>query len=172
VGPLDGNWRPSVGKFREWYMESQHLQGCSHHLCWLKTDGLAPVNKYWTYQSHAGVMSLVSWCSCVTTWPKLVSPTPRLSWGRKNEVTKGDGWTSLSLIAKTSSGSKSMFRPCGDLRKVAYMDHVRCMVCDHTWIECGKCVTCWSSFSLQGVHRFESSRLSNMSNRLFVVVST
>jgi hypothetical protein len=33
-------------------------------------------------------------------------------------------------------------------------------------------VTCWSGFPLQGVHRFESPRLSNMSNRLFVTVST
>jgi hypothetical protein len=33
-------------------------------------------------------------------------------------------------------------------------------------------VTCWSGFPLQGVHRFESSRLSDMSNRLFVVVIT
>jgi hypothetical protein len=27
----------------------------------------------------------------------------------------------------------------------------------------------WSGFPLQGVHRFESPRLSDMSNRLFVV---
>jgi hypothetical protein len=27
-------------------------------------------------------MCLVSWCSCVTTCPKQLSPTPRLSWGR------------------------------------------------------------------------------------------
>jgi hypothetical protein len=38
-----------------------------------------------------------------------------------------------------------------------------CMVEGHTWIEHGKCVTCWLSFSLQGVHRFKSPRLSNMS---------
>jgi hypothetical protein len=31
-------------------------------------------------------------------------------------------------------------------------------------------VSCWLDFSLQGVHRFESPRLSNMSNCLFVVV--
>jgi hypothetical protein len=31
-------------------------------------------------------------------------------------------------------------------------------------------VLCWSGFPLQGVHRFESSRLSDMSNRLFVTV--
>jgi hypothetical protein len=29
-------------------------------------------------------------------------------------------------------------------------------------------VSCWLGFSLQGVHRFESPRLSDMSNRLFV----
>jgi hypothetical protein len=31
-------------------------------------------------------------------------------------------------------------------------------------------VSCWSGFPLQGVHRFESSRLLDMSNRLFVTV--
>jgi hypothetical protein len=39
-------------------------------------------------------------------------------------------------------------------------------------IERGMCVACWSGFPLQGVHRFESPRLSNMSNRLFVAVFT
>jgi hypothetical protein len=33
-------------------------------------------------------------------------------------------------------------------------------------------VACWSGFPLQGVHRFESPRLSDMSNRLFVAVIT
>jgi hypothetical protein len=33
-------------------------------------------------------------------------------------------------------------------------------------------VTCWSDFSLQGVHRFKLLRLSDMSNRLFVAVIT
>jgi hypothetical protein len=33
-------------------------------------------------------------------------------------------------------------------------------------------VACWSDFPLQSVHRFESSRLSDMSNRLFVTVIT
>jgi hypothetical protein len=31
-------------------------------------------------------------------------------------------------------------------------------------------VSCWSGFPLQGVHRFESPRLLDMSNRLFVTV--
>jgi hypothetical protein len=33
-------------------------------------------------------------------------------------------------------------------------------------------VACWSGFPLQGVHRFESPHLSDMSNRLFVAVFT
>jgi hypothetical protein len=31
-------------------------------------------------------------------------------------------------------------------------------------------VSCWSGFPLQGVHQFESPRLSDMSNRLFMAV--
>jgi hypothetical protein len=42
------------------------------------------------------------------------------------------------------------------------------MVVDHTWTEREKRVACWSGFSLHGVHRFKSPRLSDMSNRLFV----
>jgi hypothetical protein len=33
-------------------------------------------------------------------------------------------------------------------------------------------VACWSSFPLHGVHRFESLRLSDMSNCLFMTVFT
>jgi hypothetical protein len=40
------------------------------------------------------------------------------------------------------------------------------MVMDHTQIEHGMCVACRSCFPLQGVHRFESLRLSDMSNCL------
>jgi hypothetical protein len=49
-------------------------------------------------------------------------------------------------------------------RKVAI--HGSCeirMVKSHTQTEREKRVTCWSNFSLWGVHRFESSRLSDMS---------
>jgi hypothetical protein len=46
------------------------------------------------------------------------------------------------------------------------------MVKGHTWTERGKCVACWSGFPLQGVHRFKSLLLSDMSNHLFAAVST
>jgi hypothetical protein len=36
----------SVEKVRECDVASRHLQGCSPHLFWLKTDRLTPVSKY------------------------------------------------------------------------------------------------------------------------------
>jgi hypothetical protein len=44
-----------------------------------------------------------------------------------------------------------------------------CIVKSHTQT---KRVACWSGFPLQGVHRFESPRLLDMSNRFFVTVFT
>jgi hypothetical protein len=49
---------------------------------------------------------------------------------------------------------------------------MRYMIRDHTQIKRGGRMACWSGFPLQGVHRFESSRLSDMSNRLFMTVIT
>jgi hypothetical protein len=54
----------SVGKVSEWCVGSWHLQGCSSGLCRLRTDGLTPVSKYWTYRSHAGDMGPVSLVAC------------------------------------------------------------------------------------------------------------
>jgi hypothetical protein len=41
-------------------VKSQCLQGCSPCLCRLRTNGLAPVSKYWAYRSHAGDMGPVN----------------------------------------------------------------------------------------------------------------
>jgi hypothetical protein len=51
---------------------SHHLQGCSPRLCRLRTDGLAPASKYWTYWSHAGVYgpSKPSNFSSIEAWLK------------------------------------------------------------------------------------------------------
>jgi hypothetical protein len=46
VGPSGGKERQQVEKVEEWYVANRHLQGCSPHLCRLRTDGLAPVSKY------------------------------------------------------------------------------------------------------------------------------
>jgi hypothetical protein len=50
----------------------------------------------------------------------------------KNEATQDDGWTSLSWFVKTSFGCRGLSQLHGDLLKVAYVDHVRGMVWDHT----------------------------------------
>jgi hypothetical protein len=63
------------------------------------------------YRSHNCDMSSVSWCSCVTTWLKPLSPTSRLSWGRWNQVTQDGDRASLSSIAKTSPGCRGLIRP-------------------------------------------------------------
>jgi hypothetical protein len=48
----------------------------------------------------------------------------------------------MSSIAKTSPGCRGIFCPGGDWLKVAYADHRRCMVQDHTRIKRGKRVMC------------------------------
>jgi hypothetical protein len=50
----------SVGKVGKCDMESWYLQGCNPRLCRLRTDGLAPISKYWMYWSHAVVMGPIS----------------------------------------------------------------------------------------------------------------
>jgi hypothetical protein len=49
----------------------------------------------------------------VTIGPKPLSPTPELPHGRKNEATQDDGWVSLSLVVKTSSGCRACFEFVG-----------------------------------------------------------
>jgi hypothetical protein len=150
-GVIRRKGRQLVGKVGEWVVASQHLQGCSPHLCQLRTVRLAPASKYWTYRSHDGDMSPVSWYSWVTIGPKPLSPTPGLSHGRRNEVTQDDGWACLSLVAKTSSGYRGLFWlhgsqwkviMYGDCRKKAY---VRCV-----WTGVGSVHGMLVRFSLAG----------------------
>jgi hypothetical protein len=175
VGPLGGKWRQLVGKVGEWYVVSRHLQGCSPYLCRLRTNGLALASKYWMYQSHAadmGPVSLVVGCQHKLDFSPLLH---WLLWERSWVRTHG----SVSRHAVDCVGSPSSqgqwFRSnmLMTMWKVAICGpcEIR-MVLDHTQIEGGKCVACWSGFPAQGVHRFESSRLSDMSNRLFVAVIT
>jgi hypothetical protein len=45
-GAIRGKRRQLVGKFGEWYVVSQHLQGCSPRLSQLRVIRLAPASKY------------------------------------------------------------------------------------------------------------------------------
>jgi hypothetical protein len=55
MGPLGGSVEYSEGKDWESAVAISRFLCCSPHLCRLRTEGLVPVSKYWTYRSHAGV---------------------------------------------------------------------------------------------------------------------
>jgi hypothetical protein len=76
-------------------------------------------------------------------------------------------WLSRLLL-----GVGACFDFMGSSEWLSYTDDVRCTVREHTQIKHGGRMVCCSGFPLQGVHRFESLRLSDMSNRLFVTVIT
>jgi hypothetical protein len=78
-GQLEGPVEHSEGKDRESVVVIPRFLCGSPRLYQLRTEGLVPVSKCRTYRSHAGDISLLSRCSCVTTWSKPLSPTPRLS---------------------------------------------------------------------------------------------
>jgi hypothetical protein len=65
--PLGESGGLSVGKVREYDVETQHLQSCRSHLCRLRIEGLVPTSKYWTYWSHAGDMGSVNRCILLPT---------------------------------------------------------------------------------------------------------
>jgi hypothetical protein len=126
------------------------------------------------YRSHAGDMGPVS----LLVGHRLeLSLHPLLHW-----LAQGRNWvrTHGSVSRRDVDCVRSPFsQEQWDLSKsISVSRVVICgpreirMVLDHTWTERGNRVACWSGFFLQGVHRFESPRLSNMSNRLFVVVIT
>jgi hypothetical protein len=71
-------------------------------------------------------------------------------------------------LSRLLSGVGACFDSVGTSERLSYADHMRCMIREHMQINRGGRMTCWSGFSLQGVHRFESSRLSDMCNHLFV----
>jgi hypothetical protein len=160
---LQGKWRQLIGKVGEWYVVSRHLQDYSPRLCWLRTDGLAPVSKYWTYWSHVGDMSPVSLVAVVN---RCLALPPLLHWlaRERNWV-----WTCGSVSRRVVDCVGSPFSreqwSCSTMLMTSWMvaicgPHDICMVLDHTWIECGKHVVCWSGFLLHSVHRTEREQSS------------
>jgi hypothetical protein len=88
---------------------------------------------------------------------------------RQPKTTVGLAYLWLSRLL---SGVGACFDFVGTSERLFYADHVRCMVRDHTQIKRGGRMACWLGLPLQGVHRFESPRFLDMSNRLFVTVIT
>jgi hypothetical protein len=54
-------------------------------------------------------------------------------------------------LSRLLPGVEACFDFVGTSERLSYMDHVRCMVRDHTQIKRGGCMVCWSGFLLQGV---------------------
>jgi hypothetical protein len=61
-------------------------------------------------------------------------------------------WLSMLLL-----GVGASFDFVGTSERLSFAEHVRCMVQHHMQIKHGGHMACWSSFPLQGVHRFKSS---------------
>jgi hypothetical protein len=156
-------------------MESRHLQVCSPHLYRLRTDGLAPASKYWSiahmlvfmgpvslvvgYQQKLDFFSLLHYLLWERSWVRTRESISRRAVDCVGSPSSRGWWICLNLLMTV--WKVAMHWP----REIL-------MVLDHTRTERGKRVPCWSGFLLQDVHRFKSSRLSDMSNHLFVTVFT
>jgi hypothetical protein len=118
VGPLGGKWRQLVGKVREWYVASWHLQGCSPRLCRFRIDGLSPMSKYWTYRSPAsiyGPRKLSSWSSTggwLTPTASLASSGEKLGTDRRSV-----SWRAMDCGIRPNLSASH--------KKLRYVDHVR-----------------------------------------------
>jgi hypothetical protein len=174
VGPLGESGDNWLGRSGSGYVASRHLQGCSPRLCRLSTVRLAPVSKYWTYRLHAGDMgpvSLVVSCPQELTFPHCSLAIV----GEKLGTDPRIGWPSCYGLCREPFflGVVDLFKSVDDYMKGCYMwttwdMYGRGPYTDWVWKMCGVLV----GFPLQGVHRFESPRLSDMSIRLFVAVFT
>jgi hypothetical protein len=125
------------------------------------------------YQSHVGDMGPVSLVAIVN---RCLTLPPLLHWlAREKKYMQTRGSVSRCDVNCVGSPFSQEQWPCltllTTLRRVAICGPCEIhMVLDHTRTEREKHVACWSGFPLQGVHQFESLRLSDMSNHLFVVV--
>jgi hypothetical protein len=151
VGSLGEKWRSSVEKFKEWYVVSRNLQGCSPCLCQLMTNGLASVSKYWTYRSYIGDMGPVSLVAFHRHNLGLSLLIHWLAWERNWIWIRG----SVSQRVVDCVGrpfSREQWNPSksiGNSRKAAMRGPREiCMVEGHTRTERGKRMAYWSGFPL------------------------
>jgi hypothetical protein len=138
--------------------------------CRLRTEGLVPMSKYWTYRSHISDMrpvSLVAYCQQIFIFLHYF-----ISWLRREtrygpmDRSAGMLWIVSGALfweqwlCPTLSVTHERLLRTGITRRKRTPD-----ICGLAW---EAYVSCWSGFPVHGVHRFESSWLSDMSNRLFV----
>jgi hypothetical protein len=174
VGPLGGKCGTVGWKGRGVVLANRHLQGCSPCLCRLRTDGLASVSKYWTYRSHVGdigPVNLVACCRQMFDFYYYFNDCVRRENGwRTCGLLSRAGFVLGAIFLRSSRAHPTLLMTCRRLSRTGTIRRKHTpSVRGLTW---EAYVSCWSNFLLQGVHRFESLRLSDMSNRLFMLVFT
>jgi hypothetical protein len=84
--------------------------------------------------------------------------------GQPSSLPFFSGVVALSIAVDDGAKGCYMWTTCDTYGLGSYVGYM--------WTEHVKRVAYWSDCPLRGVHRFESPRLSDMSNRLFVTVIT
>jgi hypothetical protein len=168
---LGGSVEHSEGKDGEGVVAILRFLCGSPRLCWLRTEGLVPMSKYWTYRSHAGDMSPVSLVAYHRQKLDLNLLLHWLAWERNWVQTR----RSVSRRAMDCVGSP--FLGSSGIRPNRSMTHERLPRTETTHrkrasgvhgLAWEAYVSYWLGFPLQGVHRFELLWLSHMRNCLFV----
>jgi hypothetical protein len=119
-GHLGGPGEYSEGKGGESAVAIPMFLCGSPSLCRLRTEGLVPVSKYWTYRSHASDMCLVSLVACHQQVLDLSTLLQWLcwkrNWGRSHEpLSRAERWSWEHFF----SGALHPSNPVDDSWKVA-----------------------------------------------------
>jgi hypothetical protein len=174
-GALRGMWRQQAGKVGEWICGKPAPP-------WLKPPPMSVKDRWVGPREQVLNVPVAYW------WYGPGKPSSRLSieaWlfptaplAAVGEKLGTDPWIGppacCGLYQKPFlSGAVDLFKSVDDYMKGCYMwttwdTYGRRPYADWAWITCGMLVR----FPLQGVHRFKSPRLLDMSNRLFMAVVT
>jgi hypothetical protein len=134
----------------------------------VKDRWVGPVSKYWAYRSHAGDMDPLRLVVCHQWVLDLSALLHWRGWERKwsgsrGPLSRAERWSQEHFFSRVVHLSNFV----GDLAKCCYTwttwdTYGRGSYVDQAWKACDVLI----GFSLQGVHRFESLWLSDMSNHL------
>jgi hypothetical protein len=125
---------------------------------WLHADDMSSVSLVACHQHMLGLSALLQWLCWERNWG-----------GSCGSLSRAERWSREHFF----SGAVYLSDSVDDFTKCCYIrttwdTYGRGLYTDWAWKVCDMLIR----FPLQGVHRFESPWLSDMSNRLFVAVFT
>jgi hypothetical protein len=125
AGPFRGDqWNPQKGRAGRVMQLFQGFLCGSPCLCRLRTEGLVPMGKYWTYRLHAGDMGPVNLVACCWQIFSLSALLQWLCWernwdGSHGPLSRAERWSREHFFSGTVNLSNSV----GSVWKVAmYVD--------------------------------------------------